>query len=235
MPCIRVGEEHVKLNHEQVSAWSKAINKGKATMEKPPARLQFRIEQLGKEQANAREAKNASGKKKKKKQRRNRSNEDSSSSSTHKRGRRYRSRSRDRPIIVQMPAPYYPPPVVATPSAAPLAAAVPAPHSSPIRPVAHAIPLMEAYIEWLKEEKPDKGQKYDEALRVMLKEDIELPHLLAESKGVTRTQLQGLGLTMGIAIDVKEGARTFRLLHKTLFNDSLEIGDHSYIGSASAV
>jgi hypothetical protein len=37
MPCVKVGEEHVRLNHEQVSAWSRAITKGKATPAKPHA------------------------------------------------------------------------------------------------------------------------------------------------------------------------------------------------------
>lgn len=71
---------------------------------------------------------------------------------------------------------------------------------------------MEAYIDWLKSEKKEKSQNNDEAMRIMLKEDIEIPHLLADKKGVTRSQLQELGLTMGIAIDVKEGANPFRML-----------------------
>ena len=39
LPCVKVGEEHIKLNHEQVGAWSRAINKGRATLERPHTRL----------------------------------------------------------------------------------------------------------------------------------------------------------------------------------------------------
>ena len=58
MLCIKVGEEHDELNHEQVSAWSRAITKGKATLAKPHAQLQVGIDELVAEQAKAREAKN---------------------------------------------------------------------------------------------------------------------------------------------------------------------------------
>src|SRR3954451_12301830 len=71
MPCVKVGEEHVRLNHEQVSAWSRAITKGKATPAKPHAQLQVRINELAAEQAKARETKNTQ----KTKQRRDRSHE----------------------------------------------------------------------------------------------------------------------------------------------------------------
>jgi hypothetical protein len=235
MPCVKVGEEHVKLNHEQVGAWSRAINKGKATMEKPHARLQLRIEEQAAEQAKAREAKNTQ----KKKQRKERSdNEDSSASSTRKRRRRrrHRSHSKDRlPIIVQMPPQYYqaPPPVMTQPVTTPHPSAGPAPQSSPIRTACNANTLMQRYIDWLKKEKEEKAQKYDEAMTILLKEDIEVPHLLADKKGITRSQLQGLGLTMGIAIDVKEGVKTFRILHPNLFNGSPEAGDASQPTSPS--
>ena len=115
----------------------------------------------------------------------------------------------------------------------PASSAGPAPQSSPIRTAVSATVLLERYIEFLKNEKHEKSQKYDEAMRLMLNEDIEVPHLLRNRGGITRAQLQGLGMTMGIAIDVKEGARTFRILHRNLFDDSHGAGDGSQSSSPS--
>jgi hypothetical protein len=39
MPCIKIGEEYVKFNHKQVSAWNRAITKGKATLAVPHTQL----------------------------------------------------------------------------------------------------------------------------------------------------------------------------------------------------
>ena len=103
----------------------------------------------------------------------------------------------------------------------------PAPQNNLIRIVIGATVLLKRYITFLKNEKHEKSQKYDEVMRLMLNEDIEVPHLLRNRGGVTRAQLQGLGIIMGIAIDVEEGAKTFRILHHNLFKDNHEAGDGS--------
>jgi hypothetical protein len=64
-------------------------------------------------------------------------------------------------------------------------------------------------------------------MRLMLREDIKVTHLLIARKGVSRAQLQRLGITVSIAIDVKEGAKTFRILHSNLFRGSYEARDDS--------
>ena len=231
LPCVKIDDEHVKLNHDEVGAWSRAINKGKATMEKPHAQLQAQIEATAAAQVKARKAG------KQKKQRKGRSDEDSESSYTRKRRRRRRrSRSRDRgPIIVNIPAQqYYPvPPAAVQQNSRPISRAGAAPQSSPIRTAVSANILMERYINWLKQQKQEKSQKYEEGMRLMLEQDVEVPHLLRNRGGVSRAQLQGLGMTMGIAIDVKEGAKIFRTLHPGLFDDSPESGDTSQPNSPS--
>jgi hypothetical protein len=100
----------------------------------------------------------------------------------------------------------------------------PAPPSSPIRPAVKNNVLMDAYIDWLKDEKPEKSHKYDEALRLMHKEDVYFHHLLSKDGGITRAQLQGIGLTVGIVIDVKERAKSFRMEHPNLFIDGHDTG-----------
>jgi hypothetical protein len=51
---VKVGEEHVKVNAEDLGAWSRVINKGKATMDSPHARLQARIIKIAAQQAKTR-------------------------------------------------------------------------------------------------------------------------------------------------------------------------------------
>jgi hypothetical protein len=234
LPCVKVGDEHVKITHDQLGAWSRAINKGKATLETPHSRLQEWIEGQAAAQAKARETKQQ-----KKKKQESRSDEDSSSSSRKRqRRRRRRSRSRDpMPFFWPMPQQYYPPPPPPPPSipsvapaaveqraSRPVSSGGPAPPSSPIRPAVKNNVLMDAYIDWLKDEKPEKSHKYDEALRLMHKEDVYFHHLLSKDGGITRAQLQGIGLTVGIAIDVKERAKPFRMEHPNLFIDDHDTG-----------
>jgi hypothetical protein len=70
-------------------------------------------------------------------------------------------------------------------------------------------------------------------MRLMLREDIKVTHLLAARKGISRAQLQWLGITVSIAIDVKEGAKTFRMLHPNLFRGSYEARDDTQASSPS--
>jgi hypothetical protein len=86
MPCVKVGEEYIKLTHEHVRAWSKVITKKRAILNKPHDRLRVRIKEQAAEQAKAREAKNAP--KKKKKQRKSESETEGLSDLTRKRRRR---------------------------------------------------------------------------------------------------------------------------------------------------
>ena len=41
MPCLLIGEEHIKVDHLQLAAWSKAINQGNATIKQAPRKLQI--------------------------------------------------------------------------------------------------------------------------------------------------------------------------------------------------
>lgn len=191
LPCYRVppDDEHVKLDSGQLIGWSKAIGRGKATLDQPPRRLRVYCEDIVSTRLRER-ADKRSGRHKRK----------------HSRGSS-RSRSRERrepqwPIF--LPPWMYPPPPASGPN---VYQQQPSnrPPSSPISGKYVDEPSVGAYIDWLQSHTRMNPERLD-AAGITLEENAVM---VGQLRDITKQELIALGIPLGIAQVLKDEVKRF--------------------------
>jgi hypothetical protein len=205
MPCVVIGDQHVKLVHTEVAAWSKKIGQQKATVTRPHDSLMETLTLRATKMAD---------KEKAKKKPKNKSSDDSDDSrergrSSKRRRRRSRdsSRSKGNPmqetiamILALQNSSHSSAAAVSRP------AAPPQDHpSSPVRVPERARLTLQGYVAYLRNLEPSIGPRWDSVEEILNDQDISLQQLTK----ISTTKLEEMGLSVGMALRIKDNLKRF--------------------------
>ena len=204
MPCVKIGDQHVKVLHTELAAWSRKVGQGKATLTQPHDSLM--------ETLRVRATKLTEKEKTKKKK--NKSSDDSDDSrdrgrSSKRRRRRSRDRSRSRGnpmqetiamILALQNASHSSAAAVSRP-AAPLQDHP----SSPVRVPERASVTIHEYITYLQSIEPSIGPRWALVEEILNDQDVSLQQLTK----ISTTKLEEMGLSVGMALRIKDNLKRF--------------------------